>query len=185
MALVLDATVGGPDANSYVSVARASTLLEAELRTEPWFGPLEEAPLAKALREADQPAALCTATRLINEQVYWYGTPTTTTQALPVPMQGLIDRYGRLVASDSIPLALEQATALYALTLLREHQAAAQGGTTAQIKSKKMSDTTIVYQDSPTTPGTSALVRMPAEVRRLVTPYGTVAGGVMMPLYRV
>ena len=88
----------------------------------------------------DQEAALQWATRLLDEQVQWYGLPTYPNQALALPQLGLVDQWGRQLASDVIPVPVQQATALYALGLL---EATVENGATAAsgdfiLKSKKI-----------------------------------------------
>ena len=97
----LDATAGGPVSNSYTTTAQATAFLTMRLRTAPWT----EASVP------DQEAALQWATRLLDEQVGWYGVPTYPDQALALPQVGLVDQWGRAVASDVIPVPVQQATA--------------------------------------------------------------------------
>jgi hypothetical protein len=173
-----NATPGDPLANSYVTTTAASSFLAMRLDTEAWLeasGP-------------DQHAALQWATQLLDEQVRWYGTPTYPDQALALPQVGLVDQWGRPVAADVIPSAIAQATALYALGLL---ESTAEGASTATgnlvIKSKKIGDTTITYQDTASTSATRLPVSphaIPAEVRALLRPYGRVPGFGSIPVLR-
>ena len=105
----LDATAGAPTANAYSTVHAATTFLTMRLDTAAWT----EAPVP------DQEAALQWATRLIDEQVRWYGIPTYPDQALALPQVGLVDQWGRQLASNVIPGPVQQATALYALGTAR------------------------------------------------------------------
>ena len=128
-------------------------------------------------------------TRLIDEQVHWYGLPTYPDQALALPQVGLVDQWGRQLASDVIPVPVQQATALYALGLL---EATATNGTAAAtgdlvIKSKKIGDTTIEYQNISSQASTRAPVSpyaIPSEVKALLRPYGAVPGMGVVPLVR-
>lgn len=176
MSLVLDATVGGPASNTYCTVAEADAILAARLHTEAWFTDVDLLPL--------RPQALAWATALLDDQVLWYGTPTTPTQALAFPMTGLVDRYGRPVDASTIPAWLKEAEALYALQLLQTPAPAAGVQSSSGIKSKKIGDLTITYQDDPTAaqPTTSS---MPLEVKRLLRWYANVPGSMMVPLFRV
>ena len=76
----------------------------------------------------DQEAVLQWATRLIDEQVGWYGLPTYPDQALALPQVGLVDQWGRQLASHTIPTQVQQATALYALGLFRGYGGEWDGG---------------------------------------------------------
>jgi hypothetical protein len=172
----LDATVGGAQSNSYVTASDATALLSARLGTDAW----DDAD------SADQEASLMWATQLLDEQVTWYGTPTTTTQALAWPQTGQVDHLGRPVPSDIVPVVIQRATATYALALLDDATTGSTGDASGTIKSRKIGDLQITYQD--TTP-TAASTRppqqgIPAEVRTMLRPYAQMAGGVLVPLLR-
>lgn len=175
----LIATVGASDANSYVTLSEANAFIAERPHTEPWFEPPDL---------VDQrPAALITATRLLDEQVSWYGRPATTTQALAWPQLGQVDAWGRVIVSTVVPVAVQRATAYYALALLREmDQDAATVTADLPIKSKKMGDLTITYQDQGTARAVpAASLQLPTEVRSLLRGYGTMIGGFNVPLVRV
>jgi hypothetical protein len=173
----VDATVGGAAANSYVSTAAATAFLDTRLYTEPWL-------------EADstsQAQSLIWATQLLDTQVRWYGTPTTLTQALAWPMTGQRDHLGRLVPNDVIPAAIKQATALYALALLRDDTEAPGTVDIGGVKSRTIGDMTITYHDQrqeTTTQARPVSQGIPAEVRALLTPYAQMAGGLTVRLLR-
>lgn len=175
---ILDATPGGPLSNAYVTVSQATAFLTMRLDTDAWT----EASVP------DQEAALQWATRLLDEQVQWYGLPTYLDQALALPQVGLVDQWHRPVASDVIPLPVQQATALYALGLLEataDDGAAATSGDLV-IKSKKIGDTTIEYQNMSSTSARASVspYAIPAEVKALLRPYGAVPGAGVVQLVR-
>jgi hypothetical protein len=174
----LNAVAGDPLANSYTTTTSASAFLTMRLDIDAWTEASVE----------DQSAALQWATRLIDEQVQWYGIPTYPDQALALPQVGLVDQWGRSVASNVIPLAVQQADALYALALLESTAPEASQATgDLVIKSKKIGDTTITYQDTSSTSTARMPVSphaLPAEVRALLRPYGMVPGFGSIPLYR-
>lgn len=176
----LDATVGGATANSYLTLATANALLEGHLHTDVWF--VHEATMLQ--REE----ALMWATSLLERLVQWSGTPATDTQALAWPQTGQTDRFGRPVATTVIPQDVQQATAWYALALLQEQYALAQGTPPTSVKSRRMGDITITYQDLPAqsaqSQARSPQVAVPREVRMLLAPYGMVVGGITVPLLR-
>jgi hypothetical protein len=172
MAVVLDATVGGPSANSYCTVAEATAVLDVRLHSGAWT----------AATPDDQARALISATRLLDDQVGWYGTPTTTTQALAWPMQGQVDSFGRPVDPTTIPQDVKDATATYGLALLEVPASTVSVSADAGIKSKRLGDTSVTYRD--TVLVKTPAQQMPLEIRRMLTPYGTVAGNVMVPLVR-
>lgn len=108
MPLVLIATPGAPDANSFLTVERASEILAGRLNTEAWDDAAE-------LRER----ALVSGTREIS--LYRYkGERSSDTQALPFPRRGLKDPDVGEIADDVIPERVEFALAELALALLRD-----------------------------------------------------------------
>jgi hypothetical protein len=108
----------------------------------------------------------------------------STTQALAWPQIGQVDAYGRIIPATIVPQVIQQATACYALALLREASATGATGSDATIKSKKFGDTTIVYQDRPSSARPSMAARMPPEIQLMLREYGMIRGGIMVPLYR-
>ena len=148
------------------------------LRTAPWTD----------ASVPDQEAALQWATRLLDEQVGWYGVPTYPDQALALPQVGLVDQWGRQVASDVIPVPVQQATALYALGLLEATADDAPAATgDLVLKSKKIGDVTLTYQDISSSASTRTPVSpyaIPSEVKALLRPYGLVPGMGVVPLVR-
>jgi hypothetical protein len=177
--MVLDAVPGSPTANAYVTTTQATVFLTMRLDTAAWT----EAPVP------DQEAALQWATRRLDEQVQWYGLPTYPDQALALPQVGLVDQWERAVASNVIPVPVQQATALYALELLEataDDAPAAMSGDLI-IKSKKIGDTTITYQDVSSSASARAPVSpyaIPSEVKALLRPYGAVPGMGVVRLVR-
>jgi hypothetical protein len=188
--MTIDAVPGSPTANSYVTVTAATDFLQERLHVEAWYtADPEEAITLPHRREA----ALMQATRLIDEQVGWYGLPVTMTQALAWPQTGQVDAMDRPVDQTTVPANVQRATAYYALTLLEAEeviQAATVAAATGEglIKSKKIGDTTITYQDAPSastaTTSTSTRPRIPNEVWLLLKPYGMVPGFGMIPVLR-
>ena len=99
---------GGVSSNSYVDISTATALLGERLYTDAWL----------EADATDQAASLMWATDLLDSQVRWYGRPATDTQALAWPQTGQRDHLGRPLPSTVIPTAVQQATALYALSLV-------------------------------------------------------------------
>jgi hypothetical protein len=180
----LDATPGSPVATAYCTAARATVLLQDHLALDAWY---TQSPEEGQTLYARRDASLITATRRMDAQIGWYGVPTFPDQALAWPQTGQVDRYGRPIDSTTIPLAIEQACAFWALALMGATAAGAVSTNDAlQIKSKKIGDTTITYQDiSGATQATvTSPEAMPVEVRELLRPYGMVPGFGMIPVLR-
>ena len=172
----LNATPGAPTANAYVTVAAASAYLETRLYIDAWFG-TETRIVSIATREQ----ALIWATALLDQHVRWYGQPATLTQALAWPMAGQVDHLGRPVPVDVVPVVIQQATATYALALLGDPSAAAETQAPPGIKSRRLGDTEVVYQDQDRGTTSPVSQTIPADVRALLRPYGTMTGNVQFP----
>lgn len=109
MALVLNATAGDPDANSYATAAEGDTYHEGHLYASTWTG----------ATTATKEAALVMATRILEERYTWYGSPTESTQALGFPRSGLLDIHQwDALDEDTIPDRLKWATAELARQLM-------------------------------------------------------------------
>jgi hypothetical protein len=104
MPLTLDATVGGEEANSYVTLAEAEVYFASRVDAE-W----------PADADAQARALLTAAVQL--ERVTFRGYLTSTAQALSWPRSGLRDRGGRHIPSDAIPAAVKRAQMEEALAL--------------------------------------------------------------------
>jgi hypothetical protein len=109
MAVVIDATPGGANANSYVTLAVAKTYYEAHSHPELW----EDAD------DDQRNRALVSATRLIDEHLDFDGYAVDETQRLQWPRYGLLTANGFTLPSDAIPERLQMATAEYARFLLQ------------------------------------------------------------------
>ncbi len=171
MALVLDATVGGVAANSFTTRAEATAYHEAHVEQAVW----------DAATTAQQDRALVMATRLLSLHVAWWGTRTSTTQALAHPRTGLIDRDGRYVLSTIIHPELKAATAELARLLLGGDLTAASD--TAGIKALKVGSIAIDFDGS--LPTTDVI---PESVWLFLRPWGMKLSGrapISVPLVRV
>jgi hypothetical protein len=120
----LDATIGGTTANSYVTIVRASEILEdSRLRATAWT----EAPGG----DEDRDAALQWATRLIDTYFEFEGNRRKPSgddkQALSWPRYSAYDIDEVLIPYDEIPYRVEWATAELALELLTRDRSAEPG----------------------------------------------------------
>jgi len=109
MALILVATAGASDANSYATRAEADAYHEARLHADAW-----------TVSDGDKERALVMATRLLDSLVTWTGAASGETQALAWPRSGMLTRNGYGISSTIIPQALKDATAEFARQLLTE-----------------------------------------------------------------
>lgn len=86
---MIDATVGGANANSYVTLDYANSFFENFLLPNAWDSAVPD----------DQERALMTATQWLEEYDY-ASRPATTTQALKFPAVSIFDTNGSLVADS-------------------------------------------------------------------------------------
>jgi hypothetical protein len=117
VALLLNATVGSPTANSYLTREEADTYFETRLYSSAWTQ------AAAGLRDA----ALTWATRLLDRAITWNGAISSLTQSLRWPRTGALTLDGQLYIADVIPAELKEATAELALYLLRRDRTADTG----------------------------------------------------------
>jgi hypothetical protein len=177
--MALIATPGGSTSNAYCTVAEAIPLLTPMIRQ----ANLLEGTVMVGLEEG-----LIWATRLLEESVAWYGTPVSETQALSWPQAGIYTPRGLLLSATTIPDFLKQATADYALALVegmaRRATTLASLDTLQGLKSLTIADVRMETAGGITMAEThmAAIVRMPADVRRQVRPYGDVAGDITVSL---
>jgi hypothetical protein len=167
VALTLVATAGAANANSFLTLAEATSYFESRLEIPEWD-------------DADsQEALLVMATRLISSlfsplrklvrkdppaQSYylirptWTGAVATTTQSLPWPRTGMFDRNGNAILSTVVPQELKDATAEFAGHLAKgdrsfDSDVALQGITSVRAGSVAVSfkdggiDTTVIIPD--------------------------------------
>jgi hypothetical protein len=115
VALVINATPGAADANSYLTLAEATAYFESRAPLPAWDNaPSQEALLVMATRVMDM--ALSGSKILVDDDHYrimpkWAGAPATETQALAWPRIGMLNRNGFAIPSDSIPNDLKAAVA--------------------------------------------------------------------------
>ena len=108
MALVIKATSGAVDANSYCTLAESDAYHESRLHTDSWD-------------DADDDTknrALASATRLLDSHITWDGYPASEAQALQWPRTALYDSFDNLIDEATIPQVLKNATAEFALHLI-------------------------------------------------------------------
>jgi len=108
MALILIATAASSNANTYSTLAEAETYFESRLQKTTWT----------AATDANKNIALVQSTRMLDEQLNWYGVPYSSTQLLRWPRYSVVDPDGEDVNYDSIPTFLKYATAEFAMQLL-------------------------------------------------------------------
>ena len=114
MALTLIATAAAEDANTYVTLAEAESIMEARLHKTNWTN----------ASDADKNIALVWATNLLDRQVDWDGSKYDDDSALRWPRSGIMNQDGIYLDDDVIPTFLKEATTFYAFYLLSEDRLA-------------------------------------------------------------
>ena len=89
--MALDATVGGENTNSYVTLSEANSYFADRAHSDLWEN------------EDDQASALVTASQVIDWYVTWKGVRVTGTQSMDWPRSGVYDKVGVLYPEDIIP----------------------------------------------------------------------------------
>ena len=102
--MALDATVGSPDANSYITVSEATSYFSDRAFSSGWDD------------VDDQAALLVTASKQLDWYVTWKGTKATSEQGMDWPRDGVVDELGNPIPNDIIPKAVKEAVAEYALS---------------------------------------------------------------------
>ncbi len=149
MAVTLDATVGGANSNSYLTVDEANAYFETRLASSAWEESDEQAKaLMMATRVLDMMAQpykqyIAGARPYYLTRARWTGAPATTTQKLAWPRTGMFDANGNAIASTVIPQALKDATAELAMQLITadrtlDSEVAVQGITSLKVGSISM-----------------------------------------------
>lgn len=107
MALVLVATPGATNANSYEDVAGADAYFLGRVGSANW----------EDLDTEVKAAALVHATGILNYSYDWHGYKSDTDQALDWPRMGVYDKNDELVDDDIIPVRLANCTSELAFAL--------------------------------------------------------------------
>jgi len=93
--------------DTYVTVAEADAYLgQSAFARGPWSG----------LDTADKEAALVSAARSM-ETLTWQGSKTSEAQALAWPRTGVVDRYGRALDPNLVPVAIKNGQIEWAFEL--------------------------------------------------------------------
>lgn len=161
------ATPGSDTANSFLTVSQAIAFLVGRPGAEAFVSELQ-----LHLQEA----WLIQATGILVRRVGWFDLPANPlalveplVQALPLPMVGQVDAFGRLLATTLIPPLAQEATALYALALAQEGATSLAG--LAALQHLKIGNVEVRVRETTTV---SPRQRIPAEVWDLLRLYGRI-----------
>lgn len=152
MAFVVESGAGLSTATSYLSVADADTYHAGHGAPAAWT----------AATTATKEGALMQATRYLDAHFTWRGSIAVEAQALGWPRSFAVDDEGRDVDDESVPIRVEEATALLALYHLSSPLDApyARGG---EIRRQRVGSVEVEYADyapaAPWMPFVRGLVR--------------------------
>jgi len=104
--MALDATIGSPDANSYVTVTGASSYFADRAHSLAWEN------------EEEQGAALVTASRMLDWYITWKGFKSSAEQSMNWPRMNVVRPDSSLVADNIIPMEVKVAVFELALSSL-------------------------------------------------------------------
>lgn len=143
--VVLIATPGAPNANSYASLTEADAYNAGVIGGEAWD--------ADTIELDTKRRALITATRLLDTNVRWRGEAVSSSQALQWPRYFVRDGRGFFLSSTVIPPALRDATAELARRLLIAGTAATSDDDTANLKKLKAGPVELEFKDQAVSTG--------------------------------
>lgn len=101
--MALNATVGGADTNSYVTLNEAASYFESRAHAEAWED------------EDEQDKVLVTASQAIDWYTSWKGQRVNGTQAMCWPRVGVLNKVGELYSESVVPKDVK--TAVYEMAL--------------------------------------------------------------------
>ena len=158
MAIVLVATPGAANANSFLTVEEADAYYETRgIAVTEWEDADSEAALliqaTRLLVAMFSPKRMLVRGKTPGESYYvirptWTGTPATTTQVLPWPRLGMYDHNGNTIGSTVIPQELKDATAELAIQLSKGDRMVDSDVAVQGITSIKAGSVALTFKDS-------------------------------------
>jgi len=171
MPVVLDATPGGPNANSFATVEWADAYFSGRLYGEFW----DDVELDTKNR------ALITATRLIVEamnRIGWQGHLVSSSQRLPVPRTGMVTAEGYVIVA--FPDSLANATAEYAGRLIEAERLPDAASDTEGMKSFEAGPVAVEWFEGGAPPSTD----LPDAIMAMIAYLGVRTNRMTVPLVR-
>lgn len=150
--MAFDASVGGADSNSYVTLAAAEAYFLGRLSDSAW----DEAD------EATRESALIMATARLDAETF-VGSPVTTTQRLQWPRYSAYDRNGNQYVTTAIPGLIQDATCELALALLDDSDLLGAGSGLSEFANLRLGSLDV-------TPRAGPSGVLPTNVLRLLAP---------------
>jgi len=107
--MVVETGSASSTANSYCSIVDSDTYHEMRLHNSTW---------TSLSSDTQKEMSLMWATRILDEEMEWYGIKYSEGQALRWPRSGVVDPDGYSIGSEEIPTFLIDATAELAMHLV-------------------------------------------------------------------
>ena len=164
MALVLKATPGASDSNTYCTLAEAETYFETRYHKSAWTAAID----------ANKNICLVWATRLLDEIIKWKGLEAVEESALRWPRWGVWDPDGNEIDSTDIPNWLKIATAEFAFHLRGSDRTIETNRDLTGFKSVQVD--VIKLEMMPGSAANSAKPVLPPSVWSIVKFYGSIYG---------
>lgn len=153
--MAFDATVGGANSTSYVTLEAAESYFVGRLGASSW----DEAD------EPDRESALMMATARLDLEPY-QGSVATSTQRLQWPRAGVTDRLaGANYSSTIIPQLVQDATCELALSILKDPTAFEGGGDLSEFSHLSLGSLDITPRASSSSALPSVVLRLLSSVR--------------------
>jgi hypothetical protein len=164
MAITITATAGSASANSYATVSESETYHDGHPHASTW----------DAAATDTKNRALVNATLLLDTYFNWYGTISTSTQALRWPRLSVSDPDGRLLSTSTIPVLVRNATCELARKLIDNDRTADDSdGANGAITEMKVGSLEVKYASS-TVMDVSVI---PAHIVTMLKPLGILQSG--------
>lgn len=156
MACSIVTTVASASANSYSSIADATTYHDTHLYASAWENASDD----------ERCRALQMATRMLDQWFDWAGSPVGSTQALAWPRVGAVGPNGYELASDAIPVLIARATAELGRQLISADRTADSDLETQGLSQLTAGSVSMAFRSTPAKP-------IPDAVLVMVSPLGT------------
>lgn len=153
--MAIDPTVGGADANSFVTLAEMDAFAAEEIGMSAWVDARAESP-------SPAEAILISAARRVSQEKF-RGIKSSSTQALAFPRDGLTDEDGYSIGADVIPERAKRAQMKLAAVLAGDDEWLADTGLLAFSRAK-VGPIEVDIRAAPSGD-------LPADVRRELAPF--------------
>lgn len=152
--MIFDATVGGPDSTSFVTVEEADAYFTSHPFGEPWL----------EYDESQKESYLMMSTRTLSAQC-WTGQATSPDQALAWPRMGMIGTNGYPIPSDIIPREIKYMTLEMAFRTASEGSTASSSVADQSLKRVKAGSVEVEYFNPQDV--TTAFSLVPTDIKQL------------------